>query len=360
MPNQTSGGFNVGDLLGGGKGLEVLTDLIKSTFGRVTQSYFIRKDADAKAYELRQLAAAKADETRLLASAQADSIKIITSAVKEVAPGTGGITINEAGPVIQSLPAFEQDRLQYPPVLPIQERSEFRTNYREAVKQQNIESVSAIAGEQLQEENEISEEKVDPDWATRFFRHIEDISDEDMQNIWGKILAGEIKKPSSFSFRTLDVLKNLSKKEAEIFGRIASYVFEIAPNSGILCKKFIYDFGFKFGDINSMHQCGIIVYTDTAIDFSKVNNSKGEWSWLYADRILKIQNLPLSYKMDTYKLTDAGGELLQLLDIQVDSEYFQKVVDDIKQHGAQVSYSKHAPNSTGDKKYAAIHDYVQL
>jgi hypothetical protein len=52
MAENSTSGFNFGDLLGGGKGLEVLADLIRSSFGRVTNSYLIRKDAAAKAEEL--------------------------------------------------------------------------------------------------------------------------------------------------------------------------------------------------------------------------------------------------------------------------------------------------------------------
>ncbi|PZO24321.1 MAG: hypothetical protein DCE86_16775, partial [Flavobacteriaceae bacterium] len=46
-----------------------------------------------------------------------------------------------------------------------------------------------------------------------------------MQKIWSKILAGEFKSPNSFSLKTLDFLKNLSKDEATLFIQSAKCVF---------------------------------------------------------------------------------------------------------------------------------------
>ena len=38
------------------------------------------------------------------------------------------------------------------------------------------------------------------------------MSSEELQTLWGRTLAGEIKSPGSYSLRTLDFLKNLSHK----------------------------------------------------------------------------------------------------------------------------------------------------
>lgn len=60
----------------------------------------------------------------------------------------------------------------------------------------------------------------DFDWFIRFYEAVGNISDEAMQDLWAKILAGEISRPSSYSLKTIDVLKNMSKKDAELFVRI--------------------------------------------------------------------------------------------------------------------------------------------
>ena len=64
---------------------------------------------------------------------------------------------------------------------------------KEIKRQKNIENVVTVAGNILQTEKTVSEEPVNEDWATRFFDIAQDVSDNEMQNLWGQILAGEIK-----------------------------------------------------------------------------------------------------------------------------------------------------------------------
>jgi hypothetical protein len=47
-----------------------------------------------------------------------------------------------------------------------------------------------------------------------------------MKRIWGRILAGEVRGPGSFSVRCLDIVRNLSKAEAELFQHLAPYMID--------------------------------------------------------------------------------------------------------------------------------------
>ena len=55
-----------------------------------------------------------------------------------------------------------------------------------------------------------------------FFRYAENISDEDMQNLWARILAGEIAQPDSTSIMTMDVLSKLSKSDLQDLEKLFS------------------------------------------------------------------------------------------------------------------------------------------
>lgn len=108
----------------------------------------------------------------------------------------------------------------------ITNRSDARTNYQNICAQQNIESIVKIAYEELENEESVPDESVDTMWALRFFKSIEDVTDETLQKMWGRILAGEIKQPKSFSLRTLSLLQNISQNEAMLFQRIAALVLK--------------------------------------------------------------------------------------------------------------------------------------
>ena len=73
-------------------------------------------------------------------------------------------------------------------------------------------------------EKQVQAHDVDHDWTARFFAEVQDVSSEKMQQIWAKILAGEVETPGKTSMQTLSILKNMSQKDAELFERVAPFV----------------------------------------------------------------------------------------------------------------------------------------
>ena len=65
---------------------------------------------------------------------------------------------------------------------------------------------------------------VDDDWLFRWRDAASVVSSEELQTLWGRVLAGEIKSPGSFSLRTLDFLKNTSHEEALQIAKLAPFV----------------------------------------------------------------------------------------------------------------------------------------
>jgi hypothetical protein len=104
------------------------------------------------------------------------------------------------------------------------DRAEVRVTRREEQRQQNLEAIVAKAA--LGGPETVSDKPVEKDWVARFIDDGQDVSDEEMQSIWARILAGEVCKPGSFSLRTLAVVRTMSKKDAELFTRFCSIVWE--------------------------------------------------------------------------------------------------------------------------------------
>ena len=97
---------------------------------------------------------------------------------------------------------------------------------REKRKMNNTISVVDLAQTQFTEGEQASDEPVNSDWLNRFFSIVEEVSDKDMQQLWARILAGEVKRPKSYSLRTLELLKNISPKEAEVINLASGYLIE--------------------------------------------------------------------------------------------------------------------------------------
>lgn len=174
------------DILGLGKVLPIdkLIEVVSSVVGRLSKPYFDKQDIDTKAYEIKKLAEARAEE-----------MKIISKAVKENHCMTGGINYSETGlSIISHNEPPKSDDLVEISTLKLDERTQRRIDYKEAKKQLNLESVTAYAAELLLDAPPVLDEPIGEDWKTRFFNIAEEVSNEEMQALWGRILAGEIKK----------------------------------------------------------------------------------------------------------------------------------------------------------------------
>ncbi len=98
-------------------------------------------------------------------------------------------------------------------------------------KQKNLEAIFEIAIEEIGDE--VSDKLVDADWRTQFFEKARNVSTEEMQKVWGKILSSEVQEPGAVSIRTLNIVSNLSTNEANIFNELCSRVTD---------KKLVWNF----------------------------------------------------------------------------------------------------------------------
>lgn len=134
--------------------------------------------------------------------------KAIVDSQRDLTP----VKYQDGSIIIESLP---NQQISVLPDADIEKRIAARLEYQEGKRQSNIENITQYAVGQLAQEKEIDSERPDSDWVSRFFRIAEDVTTEQMQMLWSKVLAGEVQRLGSFSLRTLELLKNISQKEAE-------------------------------------------------------------------------------------------------------------------------------------------------
>ena len=72
-------------------------------------------------------------------------------------------------------------------------------------------------------DKEVPDHEPDPDWNARFFDYAPDVSSEDMQKIWARILAGEVETPGRTSLRTLSILRDMSQNDAKKFSELMKF-----------------------------------------------------------------------------------------------------------------------------------------
>ena len=113
-------------------------------------------------------------------------------------------------------------------------RKAYRTQVnREAVAAEAIKDLSLLEDLDTKAAESVAPDApIDADWLNVFERYAEDASTERMQNLWGRVLAGEIRQPGRFATRTLRFLSEFSRADGETFSEFCTSVFgDVAPNA---------------------------------------------------------------------------------------------------------------------------------
>ena len=154
-----------------------------------------------------------------------------------------------------------------------------------------------------------------------------------MQNLWSRILAGEVVKPGSFSLRTLELIKNLSKREAETFSKMANLTLVSFESPCIYQGKnqtndFLQKFGTSFNDRLLLIEVGLL-QPDSSISRSLPENKTDQTNFVYhkSGNILLRQTIqPNSpqVKFSIYRYSNIGEELLKIITIQPNVDYIKE------------------------------------
>ncbi|MET0273590.1 MAG: DUF2806 domain-containing protein, partial [Phenylobacterium sp.] len=99
---------------------------------------------------------------------------------------------------------------------------------REAVWIETEEQLRALPPPQPTDDAEPTEDMrpLDEDWLNLFSRHAEEATSERLRQLWGRILAGEIRRPGSFAPTTLRAIAELDAEIASKFQRWAELIID--------------------------------------------------------------------------------------------------------------------------------------
>jgi uncharacterized repeat protein (TIGR03899 family) len=282
-----------------------LADIIKNALGNATKSYFDKEDISA-IYNKKILETPNA-------SVDIIDIKIESSNFDNSEPS-------------------------------LLKRSQDRRDFQEQKKQQNLEKIATIAFNELKDDSNFVDESIEDDWTTRFFNISEDISDEQMQALWGKILAGEIKQPKTYSLRTLELIKNLSKNEADTFNKVANFAIKVG-NANFLFKtnndKLLSEvYNINYADIALLTEIGLIQPGDF-VSYQHIQDSADSQKVFISANIVIIANIKANtptIQMPVNVFTNAGNELIQLIHPKPPFDYLTAVAKSIKNENVDVKY----------------------
>lgn len=221
-----------------------------------------------------------------------------------------------------------------------------RIQFQEEKRQANILSVLDRTAEEVGE-GTVPNQEPDHDWTARFFTDVQDVSSEEMQTLWAKVLAGEVQRPGGTSLRTLSILRNLDKATAALFQRFCSACVVLLPSENVFLDarvpslggrpggNVLQKYGLSYGQLNVLNEHGLIIPDyDSWFDYGICIGKKLSESQIiripfgYQGRnwVLKSTDQHAAdkeFKLSGVALTRSGQELSRVVGLHAMKEYSQ-------------------------------------
>ena len=184
-----------------------------------------------------------------------------------------------------------------------------------AEEQFNMEEVTRKALPLVTEDASPSD--MDTDWIKNFFAKCRGISDDDMQDLWARILAGEANRPGSFSRKTVNLMEDMSKDEAALFVRLCSFEWQFGP---VIVDPVIFNIeedicarqDIDFMALTQLANLGLVHFTGMAL---KRDNLPGKHIIYYYNRRLELtfsNQKPRSLSTGIVVYTEAGRQISKI------------------------------------------------
>ena len=214
--------------------------------------------------------------------------------------------------------------------------------FQAARRLSNIEEIVSGTADELEGE-QVPDSEPDHEFTARFFNEAQDVSSKELKVLWGKVLAGEIKRPGSTSIKTLSVLKNMDRPVADTFALFCSACLymgigqdgRVPTLGGRAGSNILEPYGFNFRTLNLLHEHGLIVsdyesWTDmqSAIGIPLGDAQRGiripfrfQGQYWVLPRVRHSAALGQEFRLNGVALTSSGLELSGVVQMQPMENY---------------------------------------
>lgn len=210
----------------------------------------------------------------------------------------------------------------------IQERAIERLVFQETKKQENIESITSQAIENLPPNAKA--ENLDEDWIAHFFKNCESVSDKEMQTLWSSLLSGEASNPGKYSKRTIDFVASMDKGDAELFTKFCQFTWIIGDATPVifdLTNEIYEKNGINFSTMKHLDSIGLISFESTTGYVKQGFGKNGLILYFGIPTMLEFEkDKENKLKVGTALFTKAGQELFLICGAKRNEDFYQYAI----------------------------------
>jgi uncharacterized repeat protein (TIGR03899 family) len=231
--------------------------------------------------------------------------------------------------------------------MPIEDRSSRREKLTSLRKQKNIETIMKKTFAFCA--NKSIDKRTDLDWFNHYITLAENVSNKTMQDLWAKILAGELSRHGSYSLKALKVFREMSIVDAKLLAKACSLAVKdkskknIRIISGAYQQPGLFNFFNKYRQsyINLSHfglnYADILSLADNHLIYQQESESImmaiGEAHHFYYNGMpLSLNSKKPSIALQFYKFTPIGTELAHLISDKPNDDFFTTLKQQLSHH----------------------------
>lgn len=221
----------------------------------------------------------------------------------------------------------------------IEHSSEVYEKKRRISEQLNREDIVYLTIEDLSTNHETvnnNDNKINDEWMNHFAQYSSQASSENLQTLWSRLLAGEIRKPGEFSLTTLRIIAELDEEIANLFQQYAVNIID----QGYIIKDTDIK-GQKLTDLIFLEEVGLLQDVSGHLILPYRKDSDNQIIVKNNDLYLIIKpvnDAPINVPL--IKLTRAGTEILKLIAKEKDDIVLRKVADIAKNNATSISLAR--------------------
>jgi len=197
---------------------------------------------------------------------------------------------------------------------------------------------------------EPSVESPSDDWLYRWKDYAASVSSDELQALWGRVLAGEVRKPGQYSVRFMNFLHNISREEAQLIEKAMPFVVDgmIYREATLLLERA----GLPFSQLLILQELGVLSGAE-ATGLARTYRGDGKTglnSLLSSNGYaigLRHSDPGVNLELPAFIVTSLGQQLASLGRFPANLEYLKLIGNLIKGKGFEVSIGRPFLNSNG-------------
>ena len=218
--------------------------------------------------------------------------------------------------------------------LALRQRTIYRLITEETQRQKNMEDITAESLPHLNED--ANPDAMEDDWVANFFDKCRIVSDGQMQSLWSRILAGEANTPGIYSKRTVNLVSELDKSEADLFTKLCGFgwvIVKFAPLVFDFTAEIYKKHGIDFDTLSHLESIGLVQFGELAV-FKRLNVPQ-QVTVSYYGKILSLEmpkDTDNSLELGRVLLTKIGEEFAPICGSKPVDGFYEYVKDQWKEY----------------------------